>query len=263
VAGPCPGWWAVPVNRDEVLAAYERQVRSGGGERAGRVIRKAAEGGWNGILWSDLDEDTADAEIAAQVAYFTSLNRSFEWKLYSHDRPADLAERLLAAGFAAELEETLLAAEAAAMAAEPRLPEGVVLRQAEDPAGIELLIEAHEQAFGMSLPGLRDRLLHRLTERPESMVAVVAMAGDRPISGARLDLDPDTEFAGLFGGGTVAGWRGRGVYRALVAYRARIAVERGYRYLHVDASADSCPILRRLGFEQLGTTTPYVHTPGA
>ncbi|MET7459097.1 GNAT family N-acetyltransferase [Nonomuraea sp. NPDC005501] len=249
------------MNRDEMLAAYDRQVRISQGERAGRVVRKAAEGGWNGILWSDLDEDTADAEIAAQVAYFTALKRSFEWKLYSHDRPADLAERLSAAGFAAEPEETLLAAEAAAMAAEPRLPEGVVLRPAEDPAGIELLMEAHEQAFGIPAPGLRDQLLRRLAERPESMAAVVAMAGDRPISGARVDLDPDTEFAGLFGGGTVVGWRGRGVYRALLAHRARVAVERGYRYLHVDASSESRPILLRLGFVPLGTTTPYVYTP--
>ncbi|GAA2298993.1 GNAT family N-acetyltransferase [Nonomuraea roseoviolacea subsp. roseoviolacea] len=251
------------MNRDEVLAAYERQVRIRQGERVGRVVRKAAKGGWNGILWSDLDEDTADAEIAAQRAYFAALKRDFEWKLYSHDRPADLADRLLAAGFTAEPEETLMAAEAAAVAAEPRLPEGVELRVAEDPAGIDLLVRAHEQAFGMSLPGLRERVLRRLTERPESIVAVVAMAGDRPISGARLTLDPDTEFAGLFGGGTVAGWRGRGVYRALVAHRARVAVERGYRYLHVDASADSRPILLRLGFEPLGTTTPYVRAPGA
>ncbi|NUW44382.1 GNAT family N-acetyltransferase [Nonomuraea rhodomycinica] len=251
------------MNRDEVLAAYERQVRIRRGERVGRVVRKAAEGGWNGILWSDLDEDTADAEIAAQVAYFTSLNRDFEWKLYSHDRPADLAERLLAAGFAAEPEETLLAAEAAAMAAEPLLPDGVALLPVEDPAGIDLLVRAHEDAFGMSLPGLRERLVRRLAERPESMVAVVAMAGDRPVSGARLDLDPDTEFAGLFGGGTAPGWRGRGVYRALVAHRARVAVERGYRYLHVDASDESRPILLRLGFEPLGTTTPYVRAPGA
>ncbi|NUW37089.1 GNAT family N-acetyltransferase [Nonomuraea sp. SMC257] len=251
------------MNRDEVLAAYERQVRIRQGERVGRVVRKAAKGGWNGILWSDLDEETADAEIAGQRAYFAALKRDFEWKLYSHDRPADLAKRLLAAGFTAEPEETLMAAEAAAVAAEPRLPEGVELRVAEDPAGIDLLVQAHEQAFGMSLPGLRERVLRRLSERPESMVAVVAMAGDRPISGARLNLDPDTEFAGLFGGGTVAGWRGRGVYRALVAYRARVAVERGYRYLHVDASDESRPILLRLGFEPLGTTTPYVRAPGA
>ncbi|MDF3147385.1 GNAT family N-acetyltransferase, partial [Streptomyces sp. T21Q-yed] len=55
--------------------------------------------------------------------------------------------------------------------------------------------------------------------------------------------------------------RGRGIYRALVAHRARAAVDRGYRYLQVDAMSTSRPILERLGFEPLTTTTPYVYTP--
>ena len=60
---------------------------------------------------------------------------------------------------------------------------------------------------------------------------------------------------------TLAAWRGRGIYRALVAVRARRAVARGVRYLQVDASDDSAPILRRLGFGAVTTTTPYVWTP--
>ena len=74
---------------------------------------------------------------------------------------------------------------------------------------------------------------------------------------------------GVAGG---AGWRlaaaalvvtfgASGIYRALVAARARIALERGRRYLQVDASDDSRPILERLGFIPVGTTTPYVWTP--
>ncbi|MEB0307171.1 GNAT family N-acetyltransferase, partial [Cryobacterium sp. 10I1] len=60
---------------------------------------------------------------------------------------------------------------------------------------------------------------------------------------------------------TLAEWRGRGVYRALVAARAQLAARRGVPYLQVDASDDSLPILLRLGFEAVTTTTPYVWTP--
>jgi GNAT superfamily N-acetyltransferase len=74
-----------------------------------------------------------------------------------------------------------------------------------------------------------------------------------------MELVPGTSFAGLWGGGTDARWRGRGIYRALVAHRARAALDRGYRYLQVDASDQSRPILERLGFETLSTTTPYVY----
>jgi hypothetical protein len=49
------------------------------------------------------------------------------------------------------------------------------------------------------------------------------------------------------------------VFRALVAHRARLVAERGYTYLQVDASSESRPILRRLGFTELTTTTPYIH----
>jgi hypothetical protein len=39
------------------------------------------------------------------------------------------------------------------------------------------------------------------------------------------------------------------------------APSRGFRYLLVDASADSRPILAGLGFVELATTTPFMH-PG-
>ena len=58
-------------------------------------------------------------------------------------------------------------------------------------------------------------------------------------------------------------WRGRGIYRATVAHRANLAAERGFRYLEVDASDASRPILERLGFTAVTTTTPYVWSPPA
>ncbi len=46
-----------------------------------------------------------------------------------------------------------------------------------------------------------------------------------------------------------------------MARRAEAATERGVRYLQVDASDDSRPILERLGFVAVTTTTPYVWDP--
>jgi hypothetical protein len=40
-----------------------------------------------------------------------------------------------------------------------------------------------------------------------------------------------------------------------------LAREPGIRYLQVDASPDSRPILERLGFLALTTTTPYIWRP--
>jgi hypothetical protein len=44
----------------------------------------------------------------------------------------------------------------------------------------------------------------------------------------------------------------------LVSHRAARAAAAGFRYLQVDASADSRPILQRLGFVEVATTIPYV-----
>lgn len=213
------------MDRDEVLAAFDRELRRGARpvgpgdrvERAGQVIRYLGDG-WDCVIWSGFDSAVADVEIAAQVSYFTSLGRGFEWKLYAYDQPPDLPSRLLKAGFVPGEEETLMVAEIADLDAEVPPPDGVRLHQVATDADVDLMMAVHDQAFGVSsdlAPALRAQLAQG------SLVAFVAMAGDEPVSAARMELYPGTGFAGLWSGGTVPGWRGRGLYRALVARRAR------------------------------------------
>ncbi|MFF4046089.1 GNAT family N-acetyltransferase [Streptomyces chartreusis] len=253
-----------------VLALFDRDMREGAQpdgpdarvERVGRIVRQvSSEHGWNGVVWSDLDATGADAAIAEQIAHFSGLGREFEWKLYGHDLPVDLGQRLRAVGFVGQPEETLMIGEVAGLNLDAEPPEGIRILPVTDSAGVDLVAQVHEKAFGTDGSRLRHQLLARLTADADTVVAVVALAGDTPVSAARMELVPGTRFAGLWGGGTVEGWRGRGIYRALVAHRARAAVDRGYRYLQVDAMSSSRPILERLGFEPLTTTTPYVHTP--
>ncbi|UYQ64572.1 GNAT family N-acetyltransferase [Streptomyces peucetius] len=247
-----------------VLALFDRQLRRDAhpGERDGDVVRQSGDDGdWSGVLWSSLRPDTADAAIARQVRHFSALGRPFEWKLYSYDTPDDLGARLRAAGFVPEAQETVMAGEAARMAVDVELPDGVRLEPVTDAAGVDLVVQVHEQAFGTSGDRLRAQLLVQLAKNADTVDITLAMAGDLPVCSARMERYPGTDFAGLWGGGTLAAWRGRGIYRALVAHRARLAVAKGVRHLQVDASDDSRPILERLGFTALCTTTPYVYEP--
>ncbi|RSS60984.1 GNAT family N-acetyltransferase [Streptomyces sp. WAC06614] len=258
---------------NDVRDLYDAQERLGATtdrpgavvERAGAVVRQTAAGnGWNAVLWSDLREDTADAEIAAQVAYFAGRGAPwFEWKLYGHDRPADLGDRLTAAGFTAQPAETLMVARTAEVGAEPpALPDGVRIVEVTDAAGVDLMVEAHRLAFEEEHPGLRERLVDRLAAAPETLMALVALAPDgSPVSAARMEMRAGGSFAGLWGGGTAPQWRGKGIYRALVAHRAAEAARRGIPYLQVDASSDSRPILQRLSFHPLAETVPYIWSP--
>lgn len=255
-----------------VLSAFDEQVRRNPDgaapdctvERDEHVVRcLGGPGGWSGVTWCDLDESSADAAIAEQVERFAGLTHSWEWKHYSHDRPDNLPERLLGAGFVAEPSESLLVAEIAALDLEAPPPSGVRLVPVLDAAGADALVLVHGEVFGGDHASIRRALAVAVRVEPSRPVAaVVAWAGPTPIAAGRVEFHRGTDFASLWGGGTVPAWRGRGVFRALVAHRARQAAARGFRYLQVDAVAASRPILLRMGFAELATTTPFIHRVG-
>jgi len=211
------------------------------------------------VTWSQLDETAADAVITGTIERFALLGvGEWEWKHYSYDRPADLPRRLLAAGFTPEPAEALMVADIPELALAVQPPAGVELRPVTDQHGVDALVRVHDEVFGEDHAALGRQLLGRLGRHPPTVAAVVAVAGDTPICAGRLEFHPGTEFASLWGGGTLPGWRGRGVFRSLVAYRAALAADRGLRYLQVDAWPESRPILHRLGFIELATTTPFI-----
>jgi hypothetical protein len=115
----------------------------------------------------------------------------------------------------------------------------------------------HDTVFGGDHTPMIDSMRDRLRTNPEAVAPVLALAGDEPVCAARADFHVGTDFASLWGGGTLIPWRGKGIYRAMVAYRARLAIERGYRYLRTDALPTSRPILEKLGFVRVTATVPY------
>lgn len=259
------------MDRTQLRAAFDEQVRRHPEddapdaivERSHGVVRSISrEGGWTGVTWTGLAAGDADEVIAAQISRFGELPGPWEWKHYSHDRPADLPERLTAAGFAAEPAETLLVAPIADLSLEVSPPRGVELRPVVDDNDIAALVAVGNAVFGGDHRIHGATLATALKRRPRAADAVVAWAGEQPVCAGRVEYRSAGDFAGLWGGGTLAAWRGRGVFRAVVAQRARLARERGFSHLFVDASADSRPILERLGFVALATTTPFAH-PGS
>jgi GNAT superfamily N-acetyltransferase len=253
------------MDRTAVLAEFDNQMRRDPAadpwsavEREQGVTRVISSGdGWSGVLWADLTGADADAVIDAQVSRFAELGLPWEWKHYSHDRPPGLAGRLLAAGFVPDPAETLLVTQIADLDVDASAPAGVELVPVTDARGASAVAGVHDEVFGGDHAAIGSAIVAALDMRPPPVEAVVAVAGDTAVSAGRVEFPADRDFATLWGGGTLPGWRGRGVFRSLVAYRARLARERGYRYLQVDASADSCPILLRLGFTELARTTPF------
>ncbi|WP_432536215.1 GNAT family N-acetyltransferase [Kineococcus arenarius] len=209
-----------------------------------------------GLRGRDLDE-----LIAQQRDFFAARGEAVEWKVRAHDQPIDLPQRLLAAGFIPEDTETVVIGASEQMATDPVLPSGVTLREVAERVDFERIAAMESQVWNADWSWLAEDLLTRVTAAPEDVRVLVAEAEGQVVSAAWLVVKPGTGFAGLWGGSTVSQWRGRGIYRALVARRAQLALQRGVRYLQVDASDDSKPILVRLGFVEVTATTPYVWNP--
>ncbi|MBE8472583.1 GNAT family N-acetyltransferase [Streptomyces sp. 3R004] len=255
------------------LAAYDDQMRGAPPtppagvtyEKDGPLLRIVGQfrGFVSGPRELGLEGAELDRLIARQRDFFAGRGEAVEWKTRAHDTPADLTARLRAAGFVPEDRETVLIGRAADMAVrEPVLPDGVTLRRVTADADMRRIAAMESAVWGQDWGWLADDLIGRVAAAPDEIAVYVAEADGEVVSAAWLAFRAGTEFASLWGGSTLAAWRGRGIYRALVAVRAALAAARGVTYLHVDASDDSAPILRRLGFTAVTTTTPYVWTPG-
>ncbi len=257
-----------------LLAAYDLQVRPTEHEGLPEGVRAEADGPIvrvvgrkEGFISAPRDLGLSgpelDALIRRQRDFFAARGEAVEWKLRSHDLPADLPGRLAAAGFHAQEEETVLVGLAEEMAAAGApTPDGVELREVEGETDLRRIAALEAAVWGEDRSWLSDDLLARKRADPGRLRILWASAEGEVVSAAWLEFNPGTEFAGLWGGSTLAGWRRRGIYRALVAMRAQLAVAAGYTYLQVDASFQSRPILERLGMVAVTSTTPHLWTPG-
>ncbi|MEV4625974.1 GNAT family N-acetyltransferase [Micromonospora sp. NPDC049523] len=272
--------------------AYDNQLRArvpdpmpagASVERDGPLLRFLGldHGGFLGYRdLGGLTGTALDELIDRQREIFAARGESVEWKLHGHDEPADLPDRLRAAGFVPEEEETVVIGPVAALSATlPVPPPGVRLREVTARADLDRIAELESIVWGEPRDWLADALERELAVDPavshagagadgsevwpQSLTVVVAEEAEsgRVVSAGWVRYVAGTGFATLWGGSTLPDWRGRGIYRALVTYRARLADARGFTLLQVDASPDSRPILERLGFVAVTTTTPYVYTP--
>ncbi|WP_153416044.1 GNAT family N-acetyltransferase [Nocardia macrotermitis] len=254
-----------------LLAAYDEQMRGVPPnlpdgvhcEQDGPLLRIVGQ--FRGFISApkDLGPDGVELDrlIARQRDYFAARGEAVEWKTRGHDRPDDLTERLRAAGFVPEEPETVLIGLADELATTQSRPDGIRIRQVTEDADMHRIAAMESTVWQQDWSWLADDLIGRVRTAPDEIRVLVAENDDEVVSAAWLVFRAGTEFASLWGGSTLPQWRGRGIYRALVAARAELAVARGVRYLQVDASPDSAPILRSLGLHAVTTTTPYVWSP--
>jgi predicted GNAT family acetyltransferase len=208
------------------------------------------------ILYSHLDETNADAVIREAIAFFQQVGQRCEWKLYDHDRPADLKERLVSHGFVLEEPEALMVLDLAETPAELTRPVPLDVRRITDPALIPEILGVQETVWAEKDIAYVEEAIQELRLNGQYISYYAAYADDRPVCSAWIRFSETGSFAGLWGGATLPGYRRRGFYTALLAVRAQEALRRGYRFLTIDALPMSRPIVAKHGFQLLTFSHP-------
>lgn len=258
-----------PMTISELLTAYDQQLRTDAEtpsavavERLGPLRLVTFAGGRGFVTYQNLDGASA-ATIAGWVAEALASFREdhsivrVEWKTRGHDSAPGLHEALLGCGFEPEETESVMVGPARALCVDVDLPDGVNLRRVTAEPDIRAMSAMQDEVFGSPASDGNAEAMLRRVARDDGMELWVAEHEGKIVSAGRLEPVPGTDFAGIWGGATLEEWRGRGIYRAVTAARARAAVALGKSLIHSDSTEYSRPILERYGLLRVSTTTPY------
>jgi len=255
------------MNLPDILARldFERRTISYDGDRleALPLVTRLAAGSFHSVIFSALSGASADQAIAGEIEHHRGLKIPFEWKVFAHDKPADLRARLEGRGFTIGEQEAVLVCPIMPPAAWVTDTDTSSIRRVTHINQLAHYDAVQRDAFGESNDHILASLAEALRKNSTQHTAFIAYDGDLPVAIGRLYTHPQSHFAGLYGGGTIRSHRGKGFYRALVAARAGVAATHNARYLQVDARPTSRPILERLGFVHLTDTWPCEWNPSA
>jgi GNAT superfamily N-acetyltransferase len=259
------------VNRAGIFAAYvedrrAQEIESFTREHFADLVRftpldPAAEGI---VAYARLTPGQEGMRIEEQVRHFEQMGRDFEWKVYDLDEPANLIALLEASGFCAGEEEAFMVCPLTlGFRSVTSVGDAWTIRRVHDRAGVHDIVTVQEQVWTRNFGWLADQMYRTLTRAPDALSIYCAYAGAEPIGSGWTDFPRGSKFPELHGGAVIRQWRGQGLYSALYGVRLAEARQRGYRYLTVDASPMSRPILERLGFEYVCRTVPMHRKVGS
>lgn len=252
------------MNKSQIIKLYDRDQRieveypDTRREVTPQVVRhtNTSGSGEGAIIYSQLSEENADRIIREQVDYFENLGQDFEWKVYNHDQPPDLKARLESCGFAIEEAEAIMVLD---LEQAPQVLWQPVKQQVQrilNPENLSDVLAIEQQVWEEDFSSLGEYLGGTLRRYPDQLSVYIAYVDGQPASAAWTYFPKHSQFASLWGGSTVSRFRKQGLYTALLAVRAQEAKARQVKYLTVDASDMSRPILEKFGFEIIAYSYP-------
>jgi GNAT superfamily N-acetyltransferase len=245
---------------ESMLFDYERDWVPPGLEQVERSDLMAwCRRGWpashSRVAYARWDESSVERGIDEALAFFG--DQPFNWHVGPSSSPTDLGERLARRGLELVAAPRMMTV-ALPLSGDwrPREPVTIVEVHDERTARISLQLAHHnDEELEQMLP---DRLSYLATAGRRGGF-LIAFIGDDAVGNAGYRYSADGACVYLTGAETVPEYRGRGVYKALVASRSAAARTRGCRIASILANTEtSAPILSRRGFMDHGSLPRYM-----
>lgn len=227
--------------------------------------------GPNNVSWIRCRAGEAGEVISEARAIFASHHLPFMWTLDPEAEPPDFAGDLAEHGVHPDphgAESQVMVMSIDAIVESPPI-KGLEIRDAlADLETFRMADSAAVEAFEADMPAespesiaMQDR--RRLNFRAQgNRHLLLATVDGEPAGAGGMNVYPPAA-AILQGGAVRPKFRGRGIYRALVAARQEIARELGVEGLTVWGGDMSAPILTELGFQKVGWRRFYLDTSTA
>lgn len=202
----------------------------------------------NNVFAARFGREDAGQRIDEVVAWYRARDVPLLWWVSPADRPADLAELLVAHGFVEESETAPgMVADLTALPAEPP-PVGIDIELVRDARALAEACEVLVAGFG--LPAVAGEALARLGAlgfgADVPLHTFIARMGGKAV-GTSLGVVAGRSIA-VFNVATLSEARGRGVGRAVTLAAMRDGAEHGAEIALLQSSAMGHPVYERLGF---------------
>lgn len=218
-----------------------------------RFIRPAP--GMNFVSFTFANERQLDRVITNTLEQFVPMNQPFTWKVYDHDHLPSLKAKLASHGFVNEENGPVMVLDVKNAPVHTVGPAKTDIRRIAGRDGLKDVVQVLDKVYGGHNSWVYERLGMHLAI-PGYLSVYAAYVEDEPVSIAWTYF-PRGQFATLFGGTTLAEYRGRGLYTSLLHARLKEIRERGYSFAVVETGSMSKPIVEKHGFQHLTTVWDY------
>lgn len=216
----------------------------------------------NRVGMASLTAENADSTIAAVIDAFASMGKGFQWLVGPHSTPADLSQRLLAAGLIKVVDMGGLVRRNLAISG--RVASDVNIRKASIDDQ-QLVIDTMARGFGIQdeIEQLYVRARFQSSQRSRFPVYLAFVDGiEEPVGAAAMDFVPGLPVVRLGGAATLPDHRGKGVYSSLIERRLADARKAGAVATVIQSAAvTSQPICEKLGFEMVCEMASFAWVP--